>query len=100
MKNLQSQMEGGIEYELILKGTEEQTAEIKTLQGITGCEVSAGTEPGTIHVLVYAENEDIRELLFWKCAEQDLPILQMTPVTHSLEEIFLKVTEKKEEKPL
>ena len=41
---------------------------------------------------------DIRKTIFYACAENNLPILELTPVGAELEEIFLKLVDKNSDK--
>ncbi|PDO11123.1 MAG: multidrug ABC transporter ATP-binding protein [Candidatus Reconcilbacillus cellulovorans] len=53
----------------------------------------APPEPGVVRVRVTARgNRDIREALFFRLAQQGMPILEMRRASLTLEEIFLKLT--------
>ena len=53
---------------------------------------------GMVDLTVYCkENDDIREEVFYAMSEAKLPILEMHMIRMSLEDIFLKVTNKAEE---
>lgn len=49
------------------------------------------------YFLTYESEEDIREAIFWKLSENDLPILTMNKQEESLEELFMQLTLKKKE---
>ena len=42
--------------------------------------------------VIAKKDMDIREQVFRICTEHDLPILEMKPVTKSLEDVFLELT--------
>ena len=51
-----------------------------------------------VHVMLLAQKgADIREEVFHTCVEHGFVILQMNPVTKSLEDVFLRLTEQKTE---
>ena len=52
-----------------------------------------GNENGLVQVSLKTEgNEDVREKLFYACAENQCPILRMENTHVSLEDIFLELT--------
>jgi ABC-2 type transport system ATP-binding protein len=71
---------------------------LKTVAGIQSFTPLKGKAPGTVEVLLYAENgKDPREEIFLAFAEERIPILKMDIRTLSLEDIFLALT--KDERP-
>lgn len=98
VENLKRKLSGNAVFELTLKASEEQVSFLQELNGTASCNVRTGSKEGTVNVTVSAEGEeDIREELFYACVQNDTPILQMQPVSHSLEEVFLEVTGEKGE---
>ena len=49
------------------------------------------------YYLTYESEKDIREAIFWKLSENDLPILTINKQEESLEELFMQLTLKKKE---
>ena len=50
-------------------------------------------EPGTVSFMVESRPEDdIRQAIFESCAQRQIPLLEMEPLTISLEDVFLKLT--------
>lgn len=96
------------EVKLSIKGTKSSVENL--LKGMTKVhkyQFSVSEEEGMVDVTVFAKKgEDIREDLFRTFAKAELPILFMSSIVKSLEDIFLEVTdsskkyvvEKKEEK--
>ncbi|MCU6760914.1 Uncharacterized ABC transporter ATP-binding protein YbhF [uncultured Roseburia sp.] len=98
VENLKQKLSGDAVFELILKASEEEVSFLQDLKGVASCHVTAGRQEGTVNVKMAAKSgEDFREDLFYACVQNDTPILQMQPVSHSLEEVFLEVTGEKEE---
>ncbi|MFP4200544.1 MAG: ABC transporter ATP-binding protein [Clostridia bacterium] len=67
------------------------------LSGISGIaelkrESSEGTDEAPVFSVEMEPNRDLREDIFFRLAEAGYPILEMTPVGFSLEEIFLRLT--------
>ena len=118
-ENLMRQMSGAQEIDLIVKGEKEQIlAALEEIPQVEQCSVEEGAvdensaeDPVTedeyhaedhitdeVHVMLLAQKgADIREEVFHTCVEHGFVILQMNPVTKSLEDVFLRLTEQKTE---
>ena len=68
--------------------------EVNVLTASDGNEpVESASKPEVVRLRVTATDQtDIREAVFFRLAEQGLPILEMQPEKMSLEEVFLKLT--------
>lgn len=95
-EKLLERMSGNQQISLLVKA-EAEAAE-KTLLAIAGverCERSEQREAGTTALLISAKKDcDIREDIFYACAEAKLPILEMKTAEKSLEDVFLELTAK------
>ncbi len=92
-----------IQSSLVLEATvkaslaELQTV-LDTIEAVTGAEEKPCSMPDCVTVLIRTkDNTDIREELSMKLYENKLPIMGMNLQEHSLEDIFLELTEKGEE---
>lgn len=99
-ENLINLMSGGQELELVLKGEPEAAkGMLENVDGIEGLTAVLGAEKGTTLVRITADKDkDIRERVFYRCAENRLPILEMKTAGRSLEDIFLELTDQKPQK--
>lgn len=88
---------GGLK--LTVKGGRDKVlAELGKISGIISMEEQEPSGEGMVDLTVYCkENDDIREEVFYAMSEAKLPILEMHMIRMSLEDIFLKVTNKAEE---
>lgn len=98
-EKLTSLMSGGQETELALRAEKEAAEEaFAGMEGVERSEVVSGAEKGTVLVKLNAKKgADIREDIFYRCANLDLPILEMKSGGKSLEDIFLELTSGNEE---
>ncbi len=118
-ENLMRQMSGAQEIDLIVKGEKEQIlATLEEIPQVEQCSVeedavdeNSAEDQATedeehaedyvtdeVHVMLLAQKgADIREEVFHTCVEHGFVILQMNPVTKSLEDVFLRLTEQKTE---
>lgn len=87
---------GGLK--LIIRGEAEHVINaLEKINRITKIEAQEAYEAGTVSLLVYCdEKEDIREEVFRAMCEADTPLLEMQSLRMSLEDIFLKVTNRSE----
>lgn len=119
-ENLERQMAGAGGMNLSVKGSAEDVrAALETVPQISGihflesseegvCQISLdyagaagktsganqdGEQPGAPLPEDGAQPHDVREAVFYACADRRLPILAMVPVHASLEEVFLELTE-------
>lgn len=66
---------------------------LKSVEGIKYAEIQGSREPGTVDVIVEAEEDvDIRQGIFEALSKEQLPIYQMRPLGLTIEDIFLQVT--------
>lgn len=93
-ENLLNLMSGAQEIEMVLKGSREKItdtigriADVEKVEWL--CENAAGEN--VVNVIAGKE-KDVREQVFLVCAEDRIPILEMKPVTKSLEDVFLELT--------
>ncbi len=120
-ENLMRQMSGAQEIDLIVKGEKGQVlAALEEIPQVEQCSVEEDVEESLreyaqeqvvedeehaedhvaeeVHVMLLAKKgADIREEVFHTCVEHGFVILQMNPVTKSLEDVFLRLTEQKTE---
>ena len=99
ISNLEERLSGAGELQLLLKADTEKAQVLKAIEGLGKCSIEPGGKEGTAKASLVSKNgTDIREQVFYFCAEHDLPILEMRMSGNSLEDVFLEVTEEKEEK--
>ena len=93
-ENLVSLMTGAQEIEMVIKGNAEDVVSLfEELEEVEKCSVLDETEPETVHMNIIAKkNQDIREMVYELCVANHLPILTMSPVIKSLEDVFLELT--------
>lgn len=97
VENLEGQMSGVSEYRLLLKACSQDAMKLEKIQGVSACRVEEAGDTRNVNVTVLAKKgTDVREEIFYICAEENMPILQMEPVNRSLEDVFLEVTGEKE----
>jgi lipid II:glycine glycyltransferase (peptidoglycan interpeptide bridge formation enzyme) len=68
------------------------------IKEITSIELLEDNGKDKKYILKYNGTEDIRKVLFKKCVEKDITIIEMKKKEVSLEEAFLKITEEGENK--
>jgi ABC-2 type transport system ATP-binding protein len=97
--NLSKHIGGSNGLHLSIKGTEEKISKaLTTIAEITSTEINPSTEDGVVNVTVYCgEESDIRETVFYTLSDAKCPILDMQSSRMTLEDIFLEVTQSKEE---
>ncbi len=93
VENLPKHLNAKNSLRVQIKGTEESVREaFEKLESVD--ELRTEEEDGmTIAVLDTAMDCDIREAVFYACAEAKLPIYEMSNVTRNLEDIFLELTQ-------
>lgn len=93
--NLGKLAAGSNNLSLIVKGEREKIGQLLSeIPGVKDISVSsAENQNGWSVKLSTQENEDVREEVFFKMAENRYPILEMQSKKVSLEEIFLELTE-------
>ncbi len=97
-ENLQKMMGGSSELKLSVRGREEEVMNVlSSLEYVQSVEQDDSEEIGCVKVVITTEqNVDVREQVFYKLAEANLPIMSMQKVEKSLEDIFLELTEESE----
>jgi len=91
-ENLSNGLTKGNEISVRIKGSKEEVQNaFKDNTFIKNIEFCQSNEEGTVDLLLYGNNSDIREQVFNILAENKLPLLMMKPITLTLEEIFLQV---------
>lgn len=97
-ENLTNMVSGGQELELTVKGEKSSVEGLFAgVNEIETAEVTLGAEAGTVTVKVHAAGTaDIREKVFYLCAEAKTPILEMQSGGKTLEDIFLELTSQNE----
>lgn len=93
-EGLTGQMNRDARTELTLLGSREKAESvIRELGRVKSCHYEESGEAGCIRVVLETEKEeDIREELFYALAKERLPIMSMSRLEESLEDIFLELT--------
>ena len=92
-ENLAKLMEGENTLELTIKGSRTEIEGMLNAIPEIAEKNFTGNENGLVQVSLKTEgNEDVREKLFYACAENQCPILCMENTHVSLEDIFLELT--------
>lgn len=93
-EHLLERMSGAQEIALSVKAQPARVKEILAgLPDLAEVKEIQGQEEGVVSFLVTAEkSKDIRETLFFACARENLPILELHAATKSLEDVFLELT--------
>lgn len=100
MSNIEEEAESKeTEITLTVEETDTKLSEIKNeIEGITSIELLEDNEKDKVYILKYNGTEDIRKVLFKKCVEKNITIIEMKKKEVSLEDAFLKITEEGENK--
>lgn len=96
-ENLMNQMSGTQEIELLAKGAAQdvESALLKIAE-VEKCLPLENDDNSLTHINIIAKKgADVREQVFKTCAQGGFIILQMNPVSKSLEDVFLELTEQK-----
>lgn len=101
-ENLMGLMQGTGALELTVRGDESAVrALIHAVSGIVSCDLAASDEEGAYDLTIRTEGDtDVREELFYRMAEQRMPILRMQHKHASLEEVFLELTRPQEQESM
>ncbi len=99
-QNLIARMSGAQEVSLLLKGGEEAVMQIlREIPGAVSVSAVPDQEDGCLRAVLQAEKGgDIREQVFYAFAQAQIPILEMTVGSKSLEQVFLELTGSQETK--
>lgn len=94
-EGLQRLMSGAMELKLTVKGDEKRLQEaLAHVANVDHMEQLEAQKDGSVRIkIVSKENTDIREEVFYALADARLPIMEMTHLEKSLEDIFLELTE-------
>ena len=98
IENLEERMSGAGEVHLLLRADADKAKVLEQMDGIRSCRLEESSRDGLIRVSIASKDgTDIREQIFYACAQHDLPVLEMRTSGNSLEDVFLEVTGEKEE---
>lgn len=93
-ENLSKMSEGHAELHMLVKGERAAVeAAINSCENVEKCDFAEGEEGIKLEITA-KDDKDIREELFYILADRKLPILEMTSVSASLEEVFIDLTSK------
>lgn len=94
-ENLIARMSGAQEVSLLLKGGQEAVMRtLHALSGVASITAAPCSEEGCQRAMLQAEKGgDIREQVFCAFAQAQIPILEMTVASKSLEQVFLELTD-------
>ncbi len=98
-EGLQGLIQSSFVLEAVVKASmEELQAVLDTIDAVAKVEERASHMPDCVTVLISTkDNADIREELSMKLYEKKMPIMGMNLQEHSLEDIFLELTERQKE---
>ena len=98
-ENLVTLMEGENVLSLSIKGEKNKVEEtLNTFSDILSVEFEDNDEDGCVSVTITSDKAiDLREDLFFAFAKANLPIYKMLPSNRSLEDVFIELTENKNE---
>lgn len=88
-------MRGSGSLELTIRAKEADARRmLSSLPGVQSLDVKDSAEAGSCDVLIKTEaDNDLREMIFYMCAQEKKAILRMQHTHVSLEDIFLELTE-------
>lgn len=101
-ENLEKHMNSSREIHLKIKGSKDVVVSaLESIEGLTNLVVkedSLDSDKDLIHIIAYCgEGIDIREAIFYELSERKCPIYEMHSQKMSLEDIFLELTQSREE---
>lgn len=98
VENLETQLSGNSELILVVKADAETAGTLAQAEGVKKCTVELTAKEDNVRVILQADgNMDIRENVSVFCAQSQIPILEMQLNAATLEDVFLELTEMKEE---
>ena len=98
VENLETQLSGNSELILVVKADAETAGTLAQAEGVKKCTVEPTAKEDNVRVILQADgNMDIRENVSVFCAQSQIPILEMQLNAATLEDVFLELTEIKEE---
>lgn len=90
-ENLISQNTDSTEYDLTVSGLRDQTLEVLASLGEPGYEIKENED--SLSIKISSKEEHFAEKLFFAFADARIPITELKHSTHSLEDIFLELTD-------
>lgn len=98
-EGLTGRVRGDAQIRITLLGDREQAQKaVEMLEHVKAVSYEESSEKGCVSLVLQTEaGEDIRRELFYAMAKAGLPIMSLSRVEHSLEDIFLELTEDGEE---
>ncbi len=98
-ENLENLMSGQNTLQLSIKGDKEKVQKVlRSIKGVGALELLPTVEDGCVEINVtISDKTDIRENIFYECANNKLPIYTMKHNKVSLEDVFLELTESKQD---
>ena len=93
-KQLVEQMAGENNLELEIKGDKDKVKEmIESLEDVLEYEFAESEAENIVRLKIKSDRDvDLREKIFYICAENDLPIMEMSFKQKTLEDIFIELT--------
>ena len=93
-KQLVEQMAGENNLELEIKGDKDKVKEmIESLEDVFEYEFAESEAENIVRLKIKSDRDvDLREKIFYICAENDLPIMEMSFKQKTLEDIFIELT--------
>lgn len=93
-KQLVEQMAGENNLELEIKGDKDKVKErIESLEDVFEYEFAESETENIVRLKIKSDRDvDLREKIFYICAENDLPIMEMSFKQKTLEDIFIELT--------
>ncbi len=94
-ENLMKLMRGSGSLELTIRAKEADARRmLSSLPGVQSLDVKDSAEAGSCDIVIKTEaDNDLREMIFYMCAQEKKAILRMQHTHVSLEDIFLELTE-------
>ncbi len=94
-ENLENLMKGSGNLELTVRTSEENAHRMfSSLPGIHSMDIQPSKEPEAMDVLIQTDaDNDLRERIFYLCAQEKAAILRMQHTNVSLEDVFLELTQ-------
>lgn len=90
---LMTRMKGRKQLNLCVKGEEQVLdAMLKEYAEIESYTFTETKEEGCVSVTINIEKDDIREKMFYRLVEEKMPIMELSVVERTLEDVFLELT--------
>ena len=93
-ENISNMSKGEISISLLVKGDTDIAKGIsENIDGVSSVTADRGKEAGTVELTIkYPSDTDLREAVFLSFASNNMPILEMSSRSESLEDIYLELT--------